>query len=75
MNHISHHVDGQVHEGCLPGKQMAPACSVGRRKAGKLDALSNVLLAFMYFDMFHLAKHFCRSSTPLQDDSIPFFFF
>ena len=37
------HVDGQVCVCHLPGRHMAPGSIMGRRQAGRFDALGNVL--------------------------------
>lgn len=72
---LLHHVDGWVCVRHLPGEDMASDCTVGRRQAGGGSVMlwqcsTGNLGSWHHVDMYHLTKHYCRPSAPLQDNDI-----
>ena len=80
MNHLSFYTMWMA--GCMRVANLgntSQGCIMGRSRLRQCDALGSVLLGNLgschpcgcYFDMYHLAKHYCRPCTPLHGNSIP----
>ena len=71
------HADHCVH--CLPGEEMPPGCTVGRRQASGGGVMlstmqgkpGSVYSCGCQFDPCHLSKHHCGPGTPLHGNRIP----